>query len=374
MIRIRLPAGETQRLDQAFRQETDPKYRDRIQIVRLASRGRPHQDIAQDLAITPRTVQRWLNAYLRTGSRRPAPAQGQGRHPARSPPPWPTRSAAGSSTGRPSRVSTAPTGPTRNWPTTCSRPTASSHAAVGHAALLPARSASASTAPPTASCVATRRNRAQAKQDIAELKEKAKAGELVLLSQDEARFPMVPTRQATLGVKGHRPDGGYVGLQGPAVRLRRGQPAQRRRPQQHAGEPQGRQEEDGQEQDAAGCKRRSPSTCGMSAGSTRKDKHKEVVLLIDNAPWHAGKPVNEALGGEPALEVQASAQLQPAAQPDRAVLEDAEAAGDAQPAVRQPGGPQGLAAQQPLLLPDHAGRVKTLLNGRKKTHANRTAS
>jgi hypothetical protein len=27
----------------------------------------------------------------------------------------------------------------------------------------------------------------------------------VLLSQDEARFPMVPTLTATLGVKGHRP-------------------------------------------------------------------------------------------------------------------------------------------------------------------------
>src|SRR5262245_64129424 len=34
---------------------------------------------------------------------------------------------------------------------------------------------------------------------------KAEAGELVLLSRDEARFPMVPTLGPTLGVKGHRP-------------------------------------------------------------------------------------------------------------------------------------------------------------------------
>src|SRR4030095_3799301 len=34
---------------------------------------------------------------------------------------------------------------------------------------------------------------------------KAESGEVVLLSQDEARFPMVPTLVATLGVKGHRP-------------------------------------------------------------------------------------------------------------------------------------------------------------------------
>lgn len=67
MIRIRLPQEESQRLDRAFREEADPKYRDRIQIVRLASRDRPHKGIAADLAVTPRTVQRWLNAYLERG-------------------------------------------------------------------------------------------------------------------------------------------------------------------------------------------------------------------------------------------------------------------------------------------------------------------
>jgi len=67
VIRIRLPQEESQRLDQAFRQETDPKYRDRIQIVRLAIRDRPHKAIAADLTVSPRTVQRWLNAYLERG-------------------------------------------------------------------------------------------------------------------------------------------------------------------------------------------------------------------------------------------------------------------------------------------------------------------
>src|SRR3954451_23911094 len=46
---------------------------------------------------------------------------------------------------------------------------------------------------------------AEAAGELAELREKAGAGELVLLSQDEARFPMVPTLGPTLGVKGHRP-------------------------------------------------------------------------------------------------------------------------------------------------------------------------
>jgi transposase len=67
VIRIRLLQEESQRLDRAFRQETDPKYKDRIQIVRLASRDRPHKDIAADLAISTRSVQRWLNAYLQRG-------------------------------------------------------------------------------------------------------------------------------------------------------------------------------------------------------------------------------------------------------------------------------------------------------------------
>jgi transposase len=85
VIRIRLPQEESQRLDQAFRQETDPKYRDRIQIIRLASRGRPHKDIAADLAITTRSVQRWLNAYLERGlaGLRPRKAKGApGKTPA----------------------------------------------------------------------------------------------------------------------------------------------------------------------------------------------------------------------------------------------------------------------------------------------------
>jgi transposase len=85
VIRVRLPQEESQRLEQAYRQETNPKFRDRLQIVRLAARDRPHKEIAEHLAITPRTVQRWLNAYLEHGldGLRPRPAPGQpGKIPA----------------------------------------------------------------------------------------------------------------------------------------------------------------------------------------------------------------------------------------------------------------------------------------------------
>ena len=64
MIRVQLPEDEARQVERAFRQATDRKLRDRLQIVLLAHRGRPHRGIAQDLAVSPRTVQRWLNAYL----------------------------------------------------------------------------------------------------------------------------------------------------------------------------------------------------------------------------------------------------------------------------------------------------------------------
>jgi transposase len=82
VIRICLPPEEAERLDLAFRQETDPKVKHRLLIVRLAHRGRPHQDIAADLAITPRTVQRWLNAYLDKGLAGLGRRKAKGRRPA----------------------------------------------------------------------------------------------------------------------------------------------------------------------------------------------------------------------------------------------------------------------------------------------------
>ena len=67
MIRVNLPADEVHRLEQVFRQTTDRRLRDRVQIVLMAHRGRPHGQIAADLGISRRTVPRWLNAYLEAG-------------------------------------------------------------------------------------------------------------------------------------------------------------------------------------------------------------------------------------------------------------------------------------------------------------------
>jgi DDE superfamily endonuclease len=122
----------------------------------------------------------------------------------------------------------------------------------------------------------------------------------VLLSQDEARLPMVPTLQATLGVKGHRPkvptrdckDLLYLFC---VVNLISG----------------------ALHSNTLECPKDAKKKTGKSktarlqeafAAHLRhvgevypEEKHKQVVLLIDNAPWHRGRLVNQALADNPHL-------------------------------------------------------------------------
>ena len=67
MIRIQLPPEEVNRLEGLFRDTDDRKLRDRLQIVLMAHRGRPRQQIADDLGINRIGVTRWLNAYCAGG-------------------------------------------------------------------------------------------------------------------------------------------------------------------------------------------------------------------------------------------------------------------------------------------------------------------
>jgi transposase len=78
VIRIHLPEPEAQRLDVLFRSTRDRKLRDRVQIVLMAHRGRPRQDIAADLGIHRRSVTRWLNAYCAGGLDALRPRQAKG--------------------------------------------------------------------------------------------------------------------------------------------------------------------------------------------------------------------------------------------------------------------------------------------------------
>jgi hypothetical protein len=59
VIRIQLPPVEVERLESEFRSTDDRKLRDRLQVVLLAHKGRLHKDVADDLCINRRSVQRW---------------------------------------------------------------------------------------------------------------------------------------------------------------------------------------------------------------------------------------------------------------------------------------------------------------------------
>ncbi len=67
MIRLHLSAQDVDALEQVFRTTAERKLRDRVQLILMAHRGRRHRSIAQDLGMTPRSVQRWLNAYRAHG-------------------------------------------------------------------------------------------------------------------------------------------------------------------------------------------------------------------------------------------------------------------------------------------------------------------
>jgi transposase len=122
------------------------------------------------------------------------------------------------------------------------------------------------------------------------------------LSQDEARFQMVPTLAATLGVKGHRPVVGtrdckdvlYVlgvlNLVTGAV---------------HANTHESLQKANRKSADSKTRRmQRALADHLRHVGQVYpKDKHDRVVLTIDNAPWHRGPLINEALAEVPHLEL-----------------------------------------------------------------------
>jgi transposase len=121
------------------------------------------------------------------------------------------------------------------------------------------------------------------------------------LSQDEARFPMVPTLCATLGVKGHRPTVGtrdckdllyvfaVVNVVTAAV---------------HANTLES--PKDAKKRTGLSKTRRMQEAFAAHLRHVGRvypaDRHKRVVLMIDNAPWHRGQSIDEALRDNPHLE------------------------------------------------------------------------
>jgi transposase len=68
-------------LEAEFRSAGDRKYRDRLQIVLLAHRGRPRKEIGAGLCVSTRCVTRWLNAYCDRGLSGLAPRKARGKEP-----------------------------------------------------------------------------------------------------------------------------------------------------------------------------------------------------------------------------------------------------------------------------------------------------
>src|SRR5262245_48902398 len=119
------------------------------------------------------------------------------------PRPWPRRSWPGSNKVPQAVVWTAPTGPRPNSPPLCIR-RKGSRSASGPCGRSVPNMTCARIAQRISISKAIRTSRKRPAKTWTPLN-KATAGYLVLLSQDEARFSMVPTLRTTLGVKGYRP-------------------------------------------------------------------------------------------------------------------------------------------------------------------------
>ena len=131
---------------------------------------------------------------------------------------------------------------------------------------------------------------------------KAEVGELVLLSQDEARISMIPTLRTTLGLKGHRPIVGNLDRHDlvyvfGALNLATGRLTTHlvAKVRAHA---QSKQRWSGQRSLQASFARHVRDI----ARAYPAPQYPRVVLVIDNAPWHRGALVTQALRAFPHLE------------------------------------------------------------------------
>jgi len=122
----------------------------------------------------------------------------------------------------------------------------------------------------------------------------------VLLSQDEARFPLVPTLRTTLGVKGHRP---LVGTWDnkkqvycfAALNVVTGQLTTRWLEQPARSKAQTGQRKQQRLQVAFAAHLRDIARAYLAS------TYPEVIITIDNAPWHRGASVEEVLEAHPQL-------------------------------------------------------------------------
>jgi transposase len=122
----------------------------------------------------------------------------------------------------------------------------------------------------------------------------------VLLSQDEARFPLVPTLRTTLGVKGHRPLVGTWDNKDQvyclaALNLVTGQLTTRLLEQPARSKAKTGQSKQQRLHVAFASHLRD------LARAYPANEYPEVIITIDNAPWHRGVLMDQVLAAHPHL-------------------------------------------------------------------------
>jgi transposase len=300
MIRITLTDAEKEQLGQTFKTTSEPYLRDRCQAVLMAARGRKHGQIAEDLGVHRVTVQEWLRQYRQGGLVELHIHWGPGQ-PARIPQTLASEILAW----------------VKGGPQSCGLNRANwTFAELAHH-LYQTHGIEVSETTMREFCHRLEirpyrptyrflrpnpQKQEMARQELAELKQCAIDGECILLSQDEARFPMVPTLQTTLGVKGHRPvvgtdDNKALVYTFAAVNVLSGQLTTRlidspARATAKTGKSKTRRLQEAFAKHLRDIARAYPA-----------DQHAFVVLTIDNAPWHRGRLINEVLDEFPHLKL-----------------------------------------------------------------------
>jgi hypothetical protein len=179
---------------------------------------------------------------------------------------------------------------------------------------------------------------------------KAEAGELVLLSQDEARFSLVPTLRTTLGVKGHRPMVGnldcheYLYLFG-ALNLV-SSPLTTRLVERPTTSKMHRDAKHRYLQEAFARHLRAMAQAYPAA------QHRRVVIGVDKASWHRGALITAMLAACPHLELYLLPSYSPQLQMIERFWKVLRRRATHNPTLSDPGPAQAGVAKQFVLLPD----------------------
>lgn len=298
MNRVNPPTALVACLEEIFRTTGEVQLRPRVPIVLMAHRGRPRGEIATDLGCSRSSVPRWLNADLERGRDGLTSRKAKGAKPKLTLELAPVIR-QWVIDGRAQQGWIGPTGRTSNGLTACTRPEASGSAS-RHSRRSGPRTVSDDIGRRIGFSAATRPNRQRLGRRWSSPK-RAAAGELVLLNRDEV--PDGPDADREARGEGAPTDRRDMGWQAPAGRLRRGQPGDGA---VHANTPES--PKDAKKKTGKSKTRRVPEAFAAHvrpvARTDPADRHQRLVVMIVNAPWHRGKPIDEALRDNPHLAFQ----------------------------------------------------------------------